>query len=224
MKNEIKTINLGFVNAFLLKADDGGFILVDTGMPQHLEKLKEELKTAGCVPGNLKLIVATHGDQDHIGNCAKLKESYSSRIAMHEADSSMIEKQAYDRKCRGFFAKFFDLILKTMFFFRGETKIEKFFPDLFLEDGRSLLEFGIDAKVIHIPGHTKGSIGILFPNGDFIAGDTLGNMRGPDLAIFIDNYDDLKKSIEKLMSLGIKKVYSGHGKPFDFEAVSGKRL
>ena len=84
MKNEdITTIELTFVNAFLVKVKEE-FVLIDTDLAMHWEKLESELMSAGCLPDKLKLVLITHGDFDHTGNCAKLQEKYKSPIAMHK--------------------------------------------------------------------------------------------------------------------------------------------
>jgi len=67
---EIRTITLalpyglGRVNCYLVKAD-AGYVLIDTGVSNHRAALEQELINAGCQPGNLKLVVLTHGDFDH---------------------------------------------------------------------------------------------------------------------------------------------------------------
>ncbi len=78
-------------------------------------------------------------------------------------------------------------------------------------------EFGFDAKILELPGHSKGSIGVLTGNGDLFCGDLLMNMLKPDTHFMIDDYADFTSSIEKLKKLDIKTVYPGHGKPFPFE-------
>src|SRR5271157_1801044 len=93
MDEKIKIIELEFVNAYLLKARDA-FVLVDTGLPHQWAALESALASAGCLPGNLKLVVITHGDWDHIGNCKKLQEKYHAKIAMHPGDAVMAEKIA----------------------------------------------------------------------------------------------------------------------------------
>jgi glyoxylase-like metal-dependent hydrolase (beta-lactamase superfamily II) len=85
---------------------------------------------------------------------------------------------------------------------------------MLLEDGFSLADYGVDAKIIVVPGHTPGSIGVLMGNGDFIAGDTFNNRKKPAIAVIRHNEIQLKESIEKLKKVGIKTVYPGHGKPF----------
>jgi glyoxylase-like metal-dependent hydrolase (beta-lactamase superfamily II) len=73
MTQEIKTITLsmpfrfGSVNCYLIKTGLG-YILIDTGNSNKQAELEKELEGVGCKPGNLKLIILTHGDFDHIGN------------------------------------------------------------------------------------------------------------------------------------------------------------
>ncbi len=88
MTLEIKPIPLGFVNAYLIKADTG-FFLVDTGMANQRATVEKALAAAGCRPGDLRLILVTHGDSDHIGNCAYLREKYGAKIAMHPNEAAL---------------------------------------------------------------------------------------------------------------------------------------
>ena len=90
MNDKVRIIELGFVNAYLLKGDKG-FVLIDTGLPQQQEQLENELKSAGCTPENLKLVILTHGDWDHTGNAAFLKEKYHTKIAVHPGDVNQAE-------------------------------------------------------------------------------------------------------------------------------------
>ncbi len=80
---EIITIKLGVVNSFLIKTDTG-FVLIDTGFSGNRIKLENELKLAGCIPGNLKLIILTHGDADHTGNALYIRNRYKTIIVMHK--------------------------------------------------------------------------------------------------------------------------------------------
>ncbi len=209
---EYKIIQLDFVNAFLVKVKEG-FVLIDTGLPQHWERLEAQLIAAGCLPSLLKLVIITHGDRDHIGNCAKLQEKYKVKIAIHEADAFMAQGGVLKRKTRTLAARIFMLLFRLR---RQKIILQKFKPDIFLKDGQDLRDYGWSAKIIHLPGHTKGSIGILTEEGDLFAGDTLVNSKKPDIAIFVDNFQELKDSIEKLRRSNINKVYPGHGKVFLF--------
>ncbi|MCP4541171.1 MAG: MBL fold metallo-hydrolase [Chloroflexi bacterium] len=94
---EIKTISLslplklGSVNCYLVKTNTG-YILIDTGSSNARTGLEKELKSVGCKPDDLKLIVITHGDFDHTGNAAYLCEKFGAKIAMHYDDSGMLER------------------------------------------------------------------------------------------------------------------------------------
>ena len=215
--DDIKTIELTFVNAFLLKVNEG-FILIDTGLAMHREKLENELAAEGCLPGNLKLVIVTHGDFDHTGNCAMLQKKYSCKIAMHPHDLPMVtEGVRVRRKMKSFRNKVFFII---RILFKKKFTFDKFSPDILLADGQRLDEYGLSATVLHLPGHTKGSVGILTDEGNLFSGDTFTNNYKPNTASLIENQSDLNNSLSRLKALPVKMIWPGHGKPFDMEEVS----
>ncbi|HVN59302.1 MAG TPA: MBL fold metallo-hydrolase [Bacteroidales bacterium] len=217
--DHIKVIRLSFVNAFLLKAGDS-FILIDTGLSMHGETLRNELAAAGCLPGKLSLIIITHGDIDHIGNCVMLRREYGCRIAMNAGDVPMVRDGiTYKRKTRSMQSRFFSVIRKML---RKKFEFEKFSPDILLADGDSLTGFGLDAMVIHLPGHTRGSIGVLTNDGSFFSGDTFLNRSKPGPANLIENEESLQNSYKRIRSLPIKMIYPGHGSPFAIDEIAGK--
>ncbi|MGB7444324.1 MAG: MBL fold metallo-hydrolase [Coleofasciculaceae cyanobacterium] len=216
MTSTIKTITTPFlfnisVNCYLVRTEEG-YILIDTGMPNQRSAIAQELEHVGCQSENLKLIILTHGDIDHCGNAAYLRQKFDTRIAMHYEDSGMVElgDMFWNRKSpnpliRILFGLFFSL-----------NKSDRFKADLYIEDGYSLSNYGFNAEVVYIPGHSKGSIGILTAAGDLFCGDLMENRKKPQLSI-IDDAAAANASIEKLKSLGINTVYPGHGKPFIME-------
>ena len=135
------------------------------------------LAEAGC--DALNLILLTHGDFDHVGNCAYLREKYDCKVAMSVDDVGMVEMgdMFWNREMgRGM------RVLGKLFTFLMRIRLEeqdRFTPDILLKDTQSLTEFGFDATVHHIPGHSKGSIGILTTTGDFFCGDVFTNVSVP---------------------------------------------
>lgn len=221
MSSVIRAMNLGGVNAYLLGAGDGS-VLIDTGVAGKRGELERELASAGCGPGKLKLIILTHGDSDHADNAAYLRERYGARIAMHRDDVGMVERGDMDwnRKAKpdltSGMGKFIMLVSKAMQLFGGAGRFDKFTPDLLLEDGDDLSGYGLEAVVLHLPGHSKGSLGVLTAGGDLICGDLLYNFGKPG-PVFIDDLPDFRASLEKLKGLSVTTVYPGHGKPFPME-------
>jgi glyoxylase-like metal-dependent hydrolase (beta-lactamase superfamily II) len=110
-----------------------------------------------------------------------------------------------------FMSLMFALIYKPMM---TKHPLEAFEPDVILTDGQNLKKYGFDAKVIHIPGHTMGSLGILTGDGDFFSGDTINNRKKPTAADIIEDEDALESSLKRIKKLNIKTVYPGHGRPF----------
>jgi hydroxyacylglutathione hydrolase len=205
---------LGSVNCYLIETD-AGYVLVDTGSSNRRNDLEKELESAGCKPGNLRLIVLTHGDFDHTGNAAYLRSKYGTKIAMHYNDSGMVEQgnMFFNRKRPIFLLR----MIVPIFFGFGKSK--RFVPDLYIDDGHKLAEYGLEAEVISIPGHSKGSIGILTVGGDFFCGDLLENTKKPALNSLIDQSGAANASIEKLKTLEMSTVYPGHGKPFPMDIL-----
>jgi len=212
----IKTITFRGVNCYLIKTKEG-YILVDTGFSNQRIKIENALDNAGVQLGNLKLILLTHGDFDHSGNCAYLREKYQSKIAMHKDDLGMVEHGDlfYSRESRNIFIRILIKIVLPLFRMNLK-KNDQFTPDIYLEEGDDLSEYGFSAKVVHLPGHSKGSIGFHTMENNLFIGDLLENnvKKGPVKCSLIDNSVDLDASIDKLKTLSLKTVYPGHGNPF----------
>jgi hydroxyacylglutathione hydrolase len=70
-----------------------------------------------------------------------------------------------------------------------------------------------------LPGHSKGSIGIVTTNGDLFCGDLFENTKGPTLNSLMDDYAAASVSIETLKNLKIKFVFPGHDQPFTMDLL-----
>jgi glyoxylase-like metal-dependent hydrolase (beta-lactamase superfamily II) len=205
---------MGRVNCYLIETG-AGYVLIDTGGSNSREALVGELESAGCGPGLLKLIVLTHGDFDHTGNAAYLRNVFGAKIAMHYDDLGMVERgDMFANRNKPNF-----IIRMLLPVFSGFGTSERFAPDLLVEDGDDLSGYGFDARVISIPGHSKGSIGILTAGADLFCGDLLVNTDRPDLNSLIDDLAAADASIQKLGSMRIGTVYPGHGRPFPMSLV-----
>jgi len=202
------------VNCYLV-SDSSGFILIDTAMRRQRASVEKALERAGCTPGKLRLILLTHGDFDHCANAAYFRKKYGAKIAMHCDDVGMPRdgNMFYNRKAPNPIMKaIFGLIVAL-------PKADRFEPDISLKDGDDLTSYGLNARVVELPGHSRGNIGVLTPEGDLFCGDLLGNLKKPELWSLIDDQSAAAASLEKLKRLPITTVYPGHGKPFPFEAL-----
>jgi len=201
------------ISCFLLRGTDG-FVLVDTGPRSARRRLLRGLEAAGCGRGDLRLVLITHGDSDHIGSCAYLRETYGAKLAAHPLESRAIEtgdmranRSTSPDRAPWIFRALLPVAAKL-----GRPR--PFTTDLFLDDGQSLAEYGIDASVLHLPGHTKGSVAVLTGDGDLFCGDLFWSYRKPGLHLLIDDVPAARASIERLRTLPIATIHPAHGKAF----------
>lgn len=153
---------------------------------------------------------------DHTGNVPRLREKYKVKIAMHAGDLGQVENGMFLK--RSVKSPVQKIMFAAIFLIRkltsGKVSSFRFKPDILLSDGQRLDEYGVAAEIIHIPGHTPGSIGIITDEGDLLAGDTFVNRKKPEDAQIVENPAQLKSSLDRLLKINIKTVYPGHGKPF----------
>ena len=215
--NDITKIESGRANCYLVRTEHG-FVLIDTGYAKDREIIDEALAQAEC--DELQLIVLTHGDFDHVGNAAYLRERFGCMIAMHQSDVNMVETgDMFSNRGMGRLKEAFVKVFA--FFMRIRLdKADRFSPDVLVEDGQSLAGLGFKATVHHLPGHSRGSIGLLTDQGHFFCGDLFTNVSSPKKSTLVSNHDDYAKSMEVIQHLDIKTVYPGHGTSFSQDALS----
>ncbi len=208
-------LRMGKVNCYLIQAGEV-YILIDTGTPMNRKDMVKELMCAGCEPGLLKLIILTHGDFDHSGSAAYLRKVFNCQIAMHMDDSGMVERgdMFVNRKQPNLF------IRKLVPLLTGFGTNDRFNPDILVDEGFDLSRYDFDARIITLPGHSKGSIGILTANGDLYCGDLFENQTEPTLNSIMDDPEAANKAVEKLKKNKNITVYPGHGEPFILEQLT----
>ena len=183
-------------------------ILVDTGSGQCIDMVIAE-----CDKYDLKLIVLTHVHFDHAENAAALSKRYGVPVAVHQADEELFE--SFDKqklKCYGLVGcVVLGLSLKVL----RETKFERPSNIIYIKEGDTLNQYGINAKIIELPGHTNGSIGVDVEEKHLLVGDAMDNWVLPALGHLYYNMEDIKRSYYKIQALGPRRIYFGHGKPFN---------
>jgi hydroxyacylglutathione hydrolase len=214
---DIKRISFSAVNCYLLKSENG-FFMVDSGFARDRNAIDAILADAGCRPGDLKLVLLTHGDLDHTGNAAFFRDKYGARVGLHR-DEARAAATGNMLRNRGSWHPALRLLAPVARpFFGGRKALVT--PDFFLEDGDDLSPHGLDARVLHLPGHTVGSVSVLTSDGDLFCGDLLiTHRRVPGKNRLIDDEAVMDASIRKLLVMNIRTVYPGHGRPFPMSSL-----
>lgn len=74
------------VASYLVEAPEG-ITLIDAGLPGHWHDLQDELAAIGRPISDIRGIVLTHGDSDHIGFAERLRREYAVPVYVHAADA-----------------------------------------------------------------------------------------------------------------------------------------
>jgi glyoxylase-like metal-dependent hydrolase (beta-lactamase superfamily II) len=180
-------------NVYLLEDEDP--VLVDTGTGMYADTALEEV--SNIVPlKRIGRIVLTHSHYDHMGGAKAFQEATGAKLYLHEAEAKPL--MAGDTS----------LTVSDMFGqrFKG-LEVEQ------LRTGQRLKLGKTELQVLHMPGHSPGSIALYDPEGaSAIVGDTVfcdggvgrWDLPGGDLA-------ELRSSVNRLRELRLKNMYPGHG-------------
>ena len=199
----IKRIRCGNDNCFIVRQDYSA-ILVDTGGRNHRQKVLDESREE-----DVCLIVITHGHYGHVCNAVAVADDLDIPIAMHAGDVDLIK----DNRLQHMHANSLYGYLELFFDHKSHKRkvVDSFVPDIYITEGYSLKDFGIDAKVVELPGHTLGSIGLDVWGTDFIAGDAVISTPSPGPAAVYGNRMTMEESCDKLYRLGRRTVHCGRG-------------
>ena len=168
-------------------------LLIDAGTGFHPKLLVRELQELGLYFEDIKRIILTHAHFDHAGGAHLFK---SAKLGAHKGDAETIQKG--------------DSKASMAYMFSAELKKKN--VDFALDDGDLIKSGDLKLKVIHTPGHTKGSICLydeknkMLFSGDTVFAEGFGRV---DLAG--GNSNEMKRSLEALAKLDIGMILPGHG-------------
>ena len=192
-------------NAYLV-ISEGGMSVIDTGMPGNAKRIAAYVRGLGSGPSDIKLIVLTHADLDHIGSAAELKRMTGARLAIHANDARILSGKESFKTLRGPLGFIAKLAMRLVPF----RPID---PDIVLTADSEIEGF----RIVHVPGHTNGSVCIYKPGkvifvGDALRSDSSGNLKPPSP---ISSLDDAKAraSLVTIAGLDFDTLLPGHGAP-----------
>jgi hydroxyacylglutathione hydrolase len=184
------------VNCYLLFEPNGPGILIDASC-MSLDELNEVKEFIRMNAIKLDYLLNTHGHFDHVFGVSGIMEAYHPKFLIHRDDVAYLQRAA-------------DQAMGFGFDFDGRMPD----PDGYLTDGEVIATGNISLSVIHVPGHSQGSVAFFEASpGWLFSGDTLfaGGIGRTDLPG--GNYEQIISGIKhKLMILpDDTRVFPGHG-------------
>ncbi|MDR1086655.1 MAG: MBL fold metallo-hydrolase [Endomicrobium sp.] len=162
--------------------------IIDPG--EDADKIINAIESESLKP---EIVINTHAHYDHVGCDDEIRSKYKIPLAIHKDEVEMLA----DPEKNG----------SALF---GQYAAVKD-PEILLEDNQEVKLSFIAFKVLSSPGHSKGSICLLFGahlfTGDTLFADSIGRTD-----LWSGNSEEIIKSLEKLKKLDPSiTVCPGHG-------------
>jgi glyoxylase-like metal-dependent hydrolase (beta-lactamase superfamily II) len=196
----IRVVNRGVAaNTYLCRMESPGeCLLIDPGLDR--ESIEEALERSRLTP---RAIFCTHGHFDHLGTAEYFRLKYRINVHLHQADAKIARSANF-----------------TMMALKMPWRIDVPEEIVAVREETVWLEGHTRVEIIHVPGHTPGSV-VLLIEGRAFTGDTLyrqgvwlGALPGSDR-------DRLVDSLHRLWTLlpDDVDVYPGHGRVAAFGEI-----
>lgn len=213
-------IGSSLVNSYLV--EEGGLVtIIDAGLPGYWLDLPKELSAMGRSLDDVRAVVLTHGDTDHIGFAARIHRERGVPVHVHELDAGRARGEVKKPMSGWGPVK----VVPLMGFLaytarRGGLRIQPLTEVVTFTEGT--LDVPGSPRTIHVPGHTPGSVAIHVPAVDavfmgdaFTTRSVLTGEEGPQPGPFTLDPEQARESLAKLDAIDATWALPGHGEPWN---------
>jgi len=189
---------------YLVRGKEGS-VLIDCGSEATVGENLERIRSSGVDTGEIKAILVTHSHFDHVSGLAKARAELGCDVIAHTYAAGPIEQG--DPLYTAAVMRYLDLY----------TPFPPCRVDHRVKDGDTIELGELKFKVYHLPGHTPCSVAYAM-DGNLFSGDVIfeGGGIGWIDAHWGSNFEDYRASLERLREIAPRRIYPGHGSPFDF--------
>jgi glyoxylase-like metal-dependent hydrolase (beta-lactamase superfamily II) len=213
----LRRLGDGLVNSYLVE-DGGAITIVDAGMAGQYRDLERELEAMGRTKADVRAIVLTHGDTDHVGYANRLHTETGIPVYVNAADAARARGEIKKPQTGWGPMKPGPMLGFLVYGLRKGGMGMKPIPDVTVLDGEATLDLPGSPHVIPLPGHTPGSVAVHVPSvGALFLGDgmttrsVLTGETGPRLAPFTLDPAAALASLDRFDGIEAAWVLPGHG-------------
>ena len=185
---------LNSANVGIVKGEDEA-ALVDAGWTDDSVEMILSYLSLIVRPEELKYVLVTHSDRDHIGGLSRLQAEYDAEIVVHKDDAEHVSNPI--------------------------PPIKPSKPSVVFQEERKLVVGGIELELIPAPGHTPGSTCIYYRDRNLLfTGDVVMPSfyhtrydREIQAPIVRGTFETYVNSLRRLAELEVDLLLPGHGMP-----------
>jgi glyoxylase-like metal-dependent hydrolase (beta-lactamase superfamily II) len=218
----IRRLGKGLVNVYLLE-EAGEITIIDAGAPGYWKGVHAELAAMGRAPDDVRALLLTHAHSDHIGFAERIRRERSVSVRVHPDDAPLARGEVKaSRDPNGSGSRGWSLRAIAGFaafaLSHGMVRVTPIAEVGMFLDGQELDVPGAP-RVVHVPGHTAGSVAFHAPAHDavfvgdaFVTRNVITGRRGPHFStMFNADHRQAVASLARLDGLVVQHVLPGHG-------------
>jgi glyoxylase-like metal-dependent hydrolase (beta-lactamase superfamily II) len=207
--------------ACYLVEEAGEVTIVDAGVPAYYSDLAAELAAMGRTIEDVRALVLTHGHDDHIGFAERLRAGHGVPVSVHALDAALARREVPNPSAGMRERRLRSLLHYILWLMRHGAMRTTALTEVGTLDPGTTLDVPGALRVIHVPGHTPGSVAFHAPAHDALfAGDALSTYgviterRGPQIVPFSADPDEALASLAHIEGLEAHWLLPGHGGPW----------
>jgi glyoxylase-like metal-dependent hydrolase (beta-lactamase superfamily II) len=191
-------------------ASEEGLTLIDSGTAGEVDKIVKQIEKVGYTLSDIRAIVVTHAHSDHTGCVAELARRSGLQVLAHRDEVPYLERTS---------SLPYRTLLQRLLFGMSERVVFRFGPckvDRPLQDGDIVEALG-GLRVIHVPGHTPGSIALYQPERQILFCGDIFFHNNPRKGLLVSppivsvDVTQARESAQKLAALPVKSLCVSHG-------------